>query len=134
MIPFTTSESILVVDECEPLCELIEVILCRVGYRVLTATNGADALALAGSSPKIDLLLSDVELPGMAGDELAVRFVTLHPLAQVILVSSLNYPNAITVPFEFLAKPFTVTELRNTVRRALRTRRRKPAAEVLHAV
>ncbi|MGB8169013.1 MAG: response regulator [Chthoniobacteraceae bacterium] len=77
MIPSTTAETIPAVDDHESMCELIEVILGRAGYRVLTATNGADALRLARATPQIDLLVSDIEMPRMRGDELAARFAAV---------------------------------------------------------
>jgi CheY-like chemotaxis protein len=114
-------QTILVVDDVPVLCELIEVILCSAGYCVLTAQNGADALRIARNTPRIDLLLSDLEMPRLRGDELATKIATLHPAVPIIFVSSSNRRIETTQPFEFLAKPFTVAELRGTVRRALRT-------------
>jgi len=121
MISLTTAETILVVDDREAVCEVIEVILGCAGYRVLTATNGTDALQLAQETPQIDLLVSEIEMPDMRGEELAACVTTFHPSARVIFVSSLTGPIESAEPFEFIAKPFTVSDLRNTVRRALRT-------------
>lgn len=118
----TTTATILVVDDHAALCELIEVILSRAGYRVLTATAGAEALRLARDTPGIDLLVSDLEMPGLRGDEVARRFATLHPSAAIAFVSSGTPPIELALPFEFVPKPFTVLQLCETVRRALRTR------------
>jgi len=118
----TTAETILVVDDNSALCELMEVILCSVGYRVLTAGNGTDALRLARNTPRIDLLLSDVDMPRMRGDELATRFTRLHPAVPVVFVSGSDGSIDTTEPFEFLTKPFTVAALCDSVRSALRTR------------
>jgi CheY-like chemotaxis protein len=120
MIPSTPVKTILVVDDNRALCELIEVILCTVGYHVLTAQSAADAVRLARHTPRIDLLLSDLEMPRMRGDELAARFLRLHPSAPILFVSSADGPVEAVPPFEFLAKPFTVAELRRAVIRALR--------------
>lgn len=120
MIPPTTAETILVVDDSEALRELIEVILGMAGYRVFTAGNGPDALRLARRLPRIDLLLSDLEMPGMRGDELATRLARLYRSIPVLFVSSSDGPIETTEKFEFLAKPFTVAALRDCVRRALR--------------
>ncbi len=127
----TTAETILVVDDNRAIRELMEVILCSAGYHVLTAGDGTEALRLARNTPRIDLLLSDLEMPRMRGDELATEFSRLHPSASVLFVTSSAGPIETMVPFEFRAKPFTVSELRDSVRRALRTR---PAfAEMTHA-
>lgn len=130
MIASTTSETILVVDDHESLCEMMEVILGRCGYHVLTATNGDDALQLARKMPKIDLLVTDIEMPGMQGGELAMRLAVLHPAAQVVFVSSTAAPPMKT-PTEFLTKPFSVADLRDAARRALS--KRPELGEAAHA-
>lgn len=118
----SSTEIVLVVDDCEAVCEVIDVLLSRVGKRVFTATDGHAALEIARNLPEIDLLMSNVEMPGMRGDELAVHFSALHPSAPVVFLSSWSKPVTAIAPFEFLSKPFTIAELRDTVRRALRTR------------
>lgn len=123
----TTEGTVLVVDDCQQLRELIEVLLIRSGHRVLTAANGAEALAIAREARDIDLLLSDVEMPVMNGGKLAEHFVKLHPTAPVLFVSSSDERVATTVPFEFLLKPFTIAHLRDAVGRALRKRQSSPA-------
>lgn len=124
----TTDGTILVLDDCRQLRELMEIILVRNGYEVLTAADGAEALKIARRTPKIDLLVSDIEMPGMAGGELADRFAELHPLSAIVFVSSWIGRIETSVPYEFLAKPFTIAELRDTMRHALRAR---PVLEVM---
>jgi len=119
------SKTILVADDCAPVGELIELLLCRVGYRVLRATNGADALRLARKT-RIDLLLSNLDMPKMRGDELAVRFAAIHPAAPVVFLSSFDHPDEVSEPLDVLTKPFTVAELRDTVSHALRQRAALP--------
>jgi CheY-like chemotaxis protein len=112
-------ETILVVDDHHALCELIEVILTRVGYQVLLAASATEALDRARVTPRIDLLVTDWELPGMRGDELANCFARLHPSAAIVFISSWTGPFKTDEPHEYLAKPFTVAKLRETVRTAL---------------
>ena len=121
MIPSTTSETILVVDDHESLCDVMEVILGRCGYQVLTATNGDDALQLARKISTIDLLVTDLDMPGMGGGELAMRFAVLHPTVPVVFVSSTIAPPTRGTS-EFITKPFSVADLRDAVRRALASR------------
>ena len=120
MITPTTAATIVVDDDHDSIRELIEVILCRAGYHVLTAENGSEALRLARGLSHIDLLLTDLEMPGMRGDMLAARFARLHPSAPVLFVTSSDGPIEIPGPIEVLAKPFTVAGLRDTVRNVLR--------------
>jgi two-component system, cell cycle sensor histidine kinase and response regulator CckA len=116
-----TGETILVVDDNNALRDLMETILVRGGYHVLTARDGMEALGLAGNTLRIDLLLSDLEMPAMRGEELAARFTRLHPATPVLFVSSADGPREAGTPFQFCAKPFTFAELRDSVRRALGT-------------
>lgn len=115
-----TAETILVVDDYEAVCSIIELLLCRVGYRVLTATTCAEALQLAGDTPKIDLLIANLGMPEMPGEELAARFSEVHPFAPVLFTSGLLKSAVAARPL--LAKPFTVAELRRAVHHALASR------------
>ena len=126
-----TDATILVVDEYPSLCDLIEIILARVGYGVLTARNGHDALELAQEAPRIDLAVINAELPSMRGDELALLVAELHPAVGVVFLSTSNEMIRFDRAYELLVKPFTVEELRNAVRRALRVR--QAATGMLHA-
>lgn len=116
----TTDGTILLVDDCRQLRELMEVILVRDGHEVLTAANGTEALEIARRTPKVDLLVSDIEMPGMFGGELADHFADLHPLTPILFVSSSVGRIDTSVPYAFLPKPFTVAELRDAVGHALR--------------
>lgn len=123
-----TMETILLVDDGVPVRELVEVILCRTGYRVLTAPDGASALRVARCEETIDLLLTDLEMPGMRGDTLASRFAKLHPQAAIIVATSSTGTIKTEAAYDFLAKPFNAAELRDKVRRALRKRSMEDAA------
>lgn len=119
MHAFSPAVSILVVDECESICELIELLLVRVGYHVRTATTGADSLRLAREMPSVDVLLCGLELPDMPGEEVAVGISAVHPATSVVYVGSSYGPNDGTGPVDVLEKPFSILELRNAVRAAL---------------
>lgn len=124
-------KTILLVDPSDMICDLLQVILVRVGYDVLTTNSAADAIHLAHETPNIDLLLSGIELPDMRGEHLAVKITTLHPSASVLFASDRIYPMEATVPFTLLRKPFTMEQLRAAVHRALQM---SPAsAELAHA-
>ncbi len=120
MNPYTTGATILVVDECEAICELIEVLLIRVGYHVRTAINAADALQIAREMPELDVALCSIELPDMSGGELAESISAIHSSAAIVFVSASYRPNDPMRAFEVLEKPFTISELRSAVRSALR--------------
>ena len=111
-------KTVLVVDDFAPVCELVEALLCGVGYRVLKAVTGPEALRLARKD-RIDLLVSNVALPRMRGDELADRFAEIHPSVPVVFLSSCDQPLKAAREREVLLKPFTMKQLRETVSRAL---------------
>ena len=84
---FESAETILVVDDHECLCEVAARILQMHGYRVLTATSGEEAIRIASENRPIDLLFTDLEMPGMRGDELADCFQLAHPDTAVMFTS-----------------------------------------------
>jgi len=116
---------VLVVDDEAVSRELIAAMLGDAGYGVVTASGERDALAAAQAAERLDVVISDVNLPGPGGRRLATAIGALHPAARVIYVS--GFPRAhvaeqgiVTESQTFLAKPFTLDELRAAVERALR--------------
>jgi CheY-like chemotaxis protein len=88
------------------------------GYCVLEAANGAEALRVAEQhAGRIDLLMSDVVMPGMRGPELAERLVARVPGLRVVLTSGYAEDAALTGA-TFLQKPFTAAELAQKLREA----------------
>jgi two-component system cell cycle sensor histidine kinase/response regulator CckA len=80
------SETVLVVEDDDSLRQLIEVILGRFGYLILSTANAQQALALLESHPgRVDLLLTDLNMPGMGGGELARRVAQLRPECKELL-------------------------------------------------
>ncbi|HIF43261.1 MAG TPA: response regulator [Dehalococcoidia bacterium] len=115
--------TVLLVNYDRPLLEFFSTVLRREGYTVLIAQNGLEALNLvkAQLNPRIDILLSDVAMPYMGGIQLAESLRQTHPGLQVLLASGLplkEVTNRREPEFqpEFLAKPFSVSELAGKVR------------------
>jgi len=100
------AETVLVVDDQPALCLVAAMLLRRCGYRVLTATSGDEAKRLARENAGIDLLLTDVEMPGMLGDELAAWFHVTRPGAQVVFMSGNPMQHRRLEPCHFVEKPF----------------------------
>jgi two-component system cell cycle sensor histidine kinase/response regulator CckA len=81
--------TILVVDDEVALRQILARQLRSEGYTVLEAGYGLEALEVARNSPyPVDLVLSDIVMPGMIGTELAQRLLTEHPGIQVVLMSA----------------------------------------------
>lgn len=116
-------ERILVVEDEEATREVLTDLLGLLGYEVVAAERGEDALALP-DLPAPDLLLSDVLLPGIPGPALADRLKKRWPEMRVILMS--GYTSDIAVPRDaagrpvrFLQKPFAMAQLSGELRAAL---------------
>lgn len=124
MISFSAAETVLVVDDCESICELIGLLLVRAGYHVRTATTAANAMRIAHELPELDVALCGLDLPDMPGEELAIGISASHPSAAIVFVSASYKPNDSAGPFGVLQKPFTIAELRGVVSSALRPKRR----------
>lgn len=107
--------TILLVDDEPEVLKLLERLLVHLGFRVLTAEDGIGALdVLARHGDEIQLLVTDVEMPGLDGHELARRFAARRPGAGILMLS--GYPDDRSddpsqPPIQFLPKPFTSRQL-----------------------
>jgi CheY-like chemotaxis protein len=119
------SETILLVEDQNEVRALTRRILEKRGYRVLVAANGGDALRLAEQQGgTIDLLLTDVVMPGMSGPELSLRLGPLHPGMKVLFLSgytdeAILHHGVLEAGVAFLQKPFTPEILARKVREVL---------------
>jgi CheY-like chemotaxis protein len=119
------SETILLVEDEEPLRRLCTEFLDQLGYHMLTASNGKEALALVnGYSGKIDLLITDVLMPHLAGPELAQALVAIRPEIKVIFISgyaegSLARNGVLSPGTVLVHKPFTIKALTAKLREVL---------------
>jgi signal transduction histidine kinase/CheY-like chemotaxis protein len=117
--------TILVVEDSEPLRELILETLESLGYTTLMAKDGQQAIRLANQfSEKIDLLLTDVIMPKMNGPEVMKRVKQIRPDVGVLFMS--GYTNDVTLrhgvsnaDVSFIQKPFSSAELMDKIREAL---------------
>jgi PAS domain S-box-containing protein len=118
-------ETILVVEDSEPLREVVREALEDRGYEVRLASNGEEALALArGREGPIDLLLTDVVMPKLGGGDLARMLSTLRPGIRVLYMSgytsgAILHQGALGEGVTLLEKPFTTDKLARAVREAL---------------
>jgi two-component system cell cycle sensor histidine kinase/response regulator CckA len=112
-------KTILIVDDEPSIVALVSTTLRKNGYRVLEAADGPTALACAAQYPDaIDLLLSDVRMPGLAGTEVCRRLEQERPNIKCMLMS--GYADGVEIrSWVFLPKPFTAPELLRRVREAL---------------
>jgi two-component system cell cycle sensor histidine kinase/response regulator CckA len=119
------AETILVVEDEAAVRALLKAMLEIKGYSVLEASGGEEALALCqGQESPVNLLLTDVMMPGMSGQELADRIADRHPGLKTLFVSALSENQAIRQGMlkpggQFLQKPFQSELLARNVRALL---------------
>ena len=118
-------ETILLVEDEELVRKLARRILVESGYSVLEAAGGPAALQVAGQCQgPIDLLLTDVVMPGMDGRELAEQLTQRHPALKVVYMSaymdrSIEDHGILVQEAHFIQKPFNQLSLTSAVRAAL---------------
>jgi len=119
------TETILLVEDAEPLRLLAQLFLKENGYRVLTAADGAEAQQIAAqSSGPIHLLLTDVVMPGINGRVLAERLAPNNPAMKVLYISGYTDTfiaghGVLEDGIHLLHKPFTEEALIRKVREVL---------------
>jgi len=118
-------ETILVVEDEPAVQEMARRMLSAGGYTVLTANSGAEALRLLdGCRRTVDLMLSDVVMPGMSGPDLAARAAETRPRMKVVFTSGHTENAALRMSARdhsqaFIGKPYKMAELRRKVRETL---------------
>jgi two-component system cell cycle sensor histidine kinase/response regulator CckA len=120
-------ETILLVDDEPGVVRLVRQMLLREGYTVLETTESEEALSVAREHPApIHLLLTDIVMPQMNGEELARRVAVVRPDTKVLFMSGfmpeaiLKYYGISTAGNPFLQKPFTPKVLAQKVGEVLR--------------
>ncbi|HHX65580.1 MAG TPA: response regulator [Chloroflexi bacterium] len=118
------NETILVVDDHSDFCRLMERMLHSLGYGVLTARDGLDALERFEAAERVDLVITDMSMPGMDGWQLVAALRLRRHDARVLFMSGharemLSYRGDPIEDVLFLRKPFTLESLARQVRRLL---------------
>ncbi|MFH0996349.1 MAG: ATP-binding protein, partial [Pseudomonadota bacterium] len=121
----TGSESILLVDDEEPILRMEQMMLERLGYQVTTRMSSLDALAAFKANPDFfDLVISDRGMPNMTGDQLAGELIAIRPEIPVIICTGfsdeddMKRAKAMGVK-GFLMKPVAMGDLAEMVRKVL---------------
>ena len=119
------SEIILLTEDEQIVREVASHVLRELGYCVLETSGGEEALAVAGQYiGRIDLLLTDVVMPGMSGNELASRIKAIRPDTKVLFCSgytddAIVHLGVLDRTIAFLQKPFAPSSLARKVREVL---------------
>ena len=124
-MPRGNGETILVVDDEEAIRKVASRTLERYGYRVMLASNGAEAVAMyAKHGDVIDLVLTDMAMPVMDGPATIVAITSINPRARIVGSSGLNANGNIAKAVDagvrhFVPKPYTAEAMMRVLKRAL---------------
>jgi len=130
--------TVLVVDDEPNLLTVMQMTLEEAGHRVLTASSGEDAVGML-RDPDLDVVLSDLKMPGMSGEQFVARCHRERPDVPVIVVTAYgSIDSAIEClragASDYVCKPFEPEQLQFAVRGALRLRDLQQENLQLHAV
>jgi two-component system, cell cycle sensor histidine kinase and response regulator CckA len=122
--PHTGTQTVMLVEDEGGLRDLVTRLLQRQGYTVLAAADAEEAQRLFEANPSIDVLLTDVVMPGSSGPELTRRLIEQRPGLRVIYMSgyteeAIVHHGVIKPGIAFLNKPFTSEALGEKIREAL---------------
>jgi two-component system response regulator AtoC len=123
----TMQERILIVDDEEQMRELLAKVLERDGYQVTTASDGGQAMAILEKEP-VDLVVTDVRMPGLDGMEALTGIKELNPEIVVIIMTAFgSIDQAVQAvkegAYDYIDKPFKIDEMLLTIKKALEERR-----------
>jgi hypothetical protein len=127
-LPTGNRELFLVVDDETAICEITKTTLETYNYKVLTATDGIEAIALyAQHKDEISVVLMDMIMPGMDGPTTIRTLQKINPKVKILAVSGLASSDKVTLAMgagvkAFLSKPYTAQELLKTLNGVLNTR------------
>jgi CheY-like chemotaxis protein len=118
---------IVVIDDEASIRRTLGAVLERAGYTVLVAADGREGLELCAAAAP-DLVITDIQMPGVDGIETIAALRALYPLVPVIAISGGDRPDRLTLlertasqgAVSALRKPFTIPELLDAIQGALR--------------
>jgi len=122
----TGSTTVLVVDDEDGIRQALNRFLTRLGYRVLQAASGAEALdRQAAEQPQV--MLSDIRMPNMTGVELVPKALTVDSDLAIIMLTAIDEPRTAIEclklgAYDYLIKPVDLDELEMSLQAALRQR------------
>jgi len=128
--PFMQEFQILVVDDEEPIREVVSSMLSQSGYKIRQAASGIEALELLDCGENFELVLTDMMMPELDGIGLLEKIKERFPEVPVVMVTAVHDISVALAAirngaYDYLLKPFEREQLLVTIRRALETRNLK---------
>jgi PAS domain S-box-containing protein len=124
-LPQGGTETLLVVDDEEPILDFALQVLAKFGYTVLTASSGEEALDVySGKRDEIDLVITDIGMPGMGGHRCLQELIRINPDVKVIIASGYSINGQIKKSLDqgaagYVGKPYKLSDLLDTIRAVL---------------
>jgi two-component system, cell cycle sensor histidine kinase and response regulator CckA len=122
LLPRGSGETILVVDDEASILSITSETLQTFGYNVMTANNGAEAVAIyAQEKQKIAIILTDLSMPVMDGRATIYALLKINPKARIVAMSGMDEADTVAKAStagikHFISKPYTATTLLKTLR------------------
>jgi len=119
------NETILIVEDDRDVIEITKTFIGNSGYKVLTATNAVDAINVCKNyKDKIDLIISDVIMPGMNSNQFIDQLVKITPKSKLLFVSgytdeAIASHGVLSTDVAFLPKPFSLEGINQKIREVL---------------
>ena len=118
-------ETILLVDDEEAIRGFAEQALMKFGYKIYTASTGEEGLEVYRNRPDdIDLVITDIGMPGMGGHKLLQKLLQINPAAKVLIASGYSINGQVKKSLDagalgYVGKPYQLADLLNSVRAIL---------------
>ncbi|KJR97883.1 MAG: Fis family transcriptional regulator [Desulfobulbaceae bacterium BRH_c16a] len=114
--------SVLVVDDERSMRDFLKILLEKEGHKVATADNGGKALEILGNQ-SVDVVVSDIRMPGITGIELLESIKEDFPELPVIMITAFASPDDAVLAmkngaFDYISKPFNVDEIKSVIESA----------------
>ena len=122
--PGPDATAVLIVDDDEMICASVDMMLSAVGYSLLTASNGAEAIRIAGTAgQKIDAMLLDLNMQPMSAEQIFGELRKLHPKLPVVFITGDKWATLEKFPgakgSKLILKPFSRAQLLESIHEAI---------------
>ncbi len=127
--PRTSRPRILLVEDERAVREMLSRVLTRQGYELIVASTGDQAVALCDEDvAALDLVISDIVMPGASGPDVAAHLLARAPHLEVLFMSGYAdhplFKRVVNAGSRFIGKPFSLAHFRAIVKEALTSNRR----------
>ncbi len=110
------ADKVVVVDDQPEVLDMASEMFRTLGFNVIPANSGREALEILAREGDVHLLFTDVVMPGMSGVELGTKARAICPGTRVLLASGYTTPAGSLQDFQFLSKPYRIADILQKLR------------------